>query len=387
MGKETLTSRERVLRTLEHREPDRVPLSMTITIDAYNNLKKYMGIEIDEKPKIGRWTEVAMHPLAAEKFGLDVIYMGIPLNKAKNKVQPTLPNAAFADEWRCEWGRVERPDGGFYYEMIKHPLAEYTKASQLDEFRWPEPEDVLPEIVEQYHQVYETTNLAVMSKVAGAVFELATYMNGHEKWFTDLAVRPDYAWAVMERIAAIQAQRDINGLSQIGKYVDVLRLSGEDMGTQTGQFISVKMFNQLVRPHLQKVWDAAKTTLVKGNPRGKIMLHSCGAVRPFMMTWADMGLDVLDPIQTSAKGMDTALIKQEVGDRLSFHGAVDIQWLLPHGTVEEVKAGVRKSIMDLGPGGGYIVAPSHNVQGDTPPENLIAMRDAVMEYGQYPLKP
>jgi uroporphyrinogen decarboxylase len=384
MGKETMTPRERVLRALEHREPDRVPISMTITIDAYNNLKKYMGIEIDEKPKVGRWTDVDIHPLVAEKYGLDVVRLGDPIAKGP-KVQPTHPKALFADEWHCEWSRIDRPGGGYYYEMVKHPLAEATKVSDLDGFPWPEPGDVLPETVEYFHKVRETTDLAIMTKTAEAVFELATYLNGHQKWYTDLAIRPEYCYAVMEHIAEVQAARDVVALKKIGKYVDVLRLSGEDMGTQEGPLISLKMFRQLVRPHLEKVWTAAKTALTAGNPRGKIMLHSCGAVRVFMKDWADMGLDVLDPIQTTAKGMDTALIKQEVGDRLSFHGAIDIQWLLPHGTPEQVRQDVRKRIKDLGPGGGFIVSPTHNVQGDVPPENLIAMRDAVWEFGYYPL--
>ena len=385
MGEASMTPRERVLRTLEHREPDRVSLSMTITIDAYNNLKKYMGIEIDEKPKVGRWTDVPIHPLVAEKYGLDVIYLANPLDKSRNKVEPSLPNATFADAWRCEWGKVKRPGGGYYFEMIKNPLAEYTKPSQLDDFAWPEPEDVLPETVEYFQRVCETTDMAIMTKIGGAVFELATYMNGMEKWFTDLAVRPEYAWAVMERIAEIQAQRDINALKKIGKYVDVLRLSGEDLGTQRGPLISLKMFRELVKPHLQKVWSTAKEHLTARNPRGKIMLHSCGSVRLFMSEWADMGLDMLDPIQVGAKDMDTAEIKKDVGDRLSFHGAIDTQWVLPHGTVEDVRQEVRKRIKDLAPGGGYIVCPIHNVQGDVPPENLIAMRDAVWEFGYYPI--
>jgi uroporphyrinogen decarboxylase len=385
MGTPTLTPRERVLRALEHREPDRVPISMTITIDAYNNLKDYMGIDVDETPKVGRWTDVPIHPLVAEEYGLDIIRLANPLDKSRNKTKPTLPDAVFADEWRCEWGKVERPGGGYYFEMIKNPLAEYTKPSQLDDFPWPEPEDVLPETVEYFQRVRETTDLAIMTKIGGAVFELATYMNGMAKWYTDLAIHPDFAYAVMQRIAEIQAQRDINALKKVGKYVDVLRLSGEDMGTQERPLISLNMFRELVKPHLQKVWSTAKEHLTARNPRGKIMLHSCGSVRPFMREWADMGLDMLDPIQVGAKDMDTAEIKKDVGDLLSFHGAIDTQWVLPHGTVEDVRQEVCTRIKDLAPGGGYVVAPVHNVQGDVPPENLIAMRDAVWEYGNYPI--
>ncbi len=157
------------------------------------------------------------------------------------------------------------------------------------------------------------------------------------------------------------------------------------MGTQQGPLISVPMFRKLVRPHLEKVWKVAKTELNKRNPDGKIMLHSCGSVRPFMRDWADMGLDVLDPIQPRPKNMDTAAIKAEVGDRLAFQGGIDIQYVLPFGTIEEVRQEVRQRIKDLAPGGGYLLAPAHNVQSDVPPQNLVAMRDAVEEFGYYPI--
>jgi uroporphyrinogen decarboxylase len=116
------------------------------------------------------------------------------------------------------------------------------------------------------------------------------------------------------------------------------------------------------------------------------MLHSCGAVRTFIPEWIDMGLEILDPIQPNAKGMDPFDLKRDFGDKLTFHGGIDAQYVLPFGTPEEVREATKTYIQALAPGGGYIVAPVHNVQGDVSPENLIAMRDAVEEYGYYPLK-
>ncbi|MBN1486640.1 MAG: uroporphyrinogen decarboxylase [Anaerolineae bacterium] len=381
-----MSRRERVLTALEHREPDRVPISMTITVDAYANLKKYMGIEIEgDNPKVGRWTDVAIHPIVADKYGLDVIRLSNPLNKAPNiPPKPDDPKVAFIDEWYCEWTKVPRPDGTYYFEISKHPLAGAT-VEDLDHFPWPEPEEVKDGALEMFRDVRENTDFAIMTKIGGAVFELATYMRGMEEWYMDLAINKEFATKLMAKIAEIQAQRDRNALKVVGKYIDVLRLSGEDMGSQNGPLISPRMFKKLVAPHLKTVWDIAKAELLAQNPNGKVMLHSCGSVKAFMKPWADMGIDVLDPVQVSAAEMDTAGLKAHIGDRLTFHGAIDTQQVLPFGTPEDVRQEVRLRIKDLAPGGGFLLAPIHNVQGDVPPENLIAMRDAVEEFGYYPI--
>ena len=384
MTEGTMSCRERVLTTLEHREPDRVPMHMTITVNAYKNLKAYMGIDIDEELKLGRWTNVAIHPQVADAFGLDILRLPNPLDKAKNKPTVTDPEAAFIDEWHCQWYKIPRPDGSFYYEIKNPPLADAT-IDDLDEFPWPEPEEVVEGAEERFRDARADTDMAIMTKIGGAVFELATYMRGMQQLYIDLALNPEFVNKLMGKIASIQAQRDVNALKVVGEYIDILRLSGEDMGTQEGPLISTEMFNKLIRPHLQYVWSTAKEALLAQNPSGKIMLHSCGSVRPFIEDWIEMGLDALDPIQVSAKGMDTAELNEEFGDRLVFHGGIDTQHVLPFGTPEDVRQEVRQRIKDLAPGGGYIVAPIHNVQGDVPPENLIAMRDAVWELGTYPI--
>jgi len=307
--------------------------------------------------------------------------MGSPRKRPKSS-----DPAISIDEWGVEWKKILLPEGGFYYEQSKHPLENAT-IQDLEDYPWPDPYDegLIDGVEQKFKDLYENTDFAIMTKIGGAVFELATYMVGMQTWYTRLADDPEFCYKVMDKISDIQAKIDAFGLAVVGKYVDVLRLSGEDMGTQQAPLISVKMFNRLVRPNLEKVWTVAKRELTSRNPRAKIMLHSCGSVRPFMKEWADMGLDALDPIQPKAHNMDTALIKAEVGDRLSFHGGIDIQQVLPFGTREEVFAEVRQRIKDLAPGGGYIVAPAHNVQKDVPPQNLIAMRDAVEEYGYYPI--
>lgn len=382
--RKTMTSRERVITALEHKEPDRVPISMSITIDAYNNLKRYLGIELEEDLKVGRWTDVPIHPLVAEKFGLDVIWlrMGSPHKKPP---QPKDPNK-WIDEWGVEWTKTPRPGGGYYYEMTNPPLKDAT-IEDLEDYPWPDPYDPgrVEGLREYFRHIHEDTEFAILTKFGGAIFEQAWYLRGMERFFMDLIEAPDFVHALLDKICQVQMGLDEVGIEAAGEYVDILRLSGEDLGTQEGPMISLPMFRRLIRPYMEKLWRFAKKKLLEKNPGAKIMLHSCGSVRWVIPDWIEMGLDILDPIQPKAKGMDPFQLKADFGDKLSFHGGIDAQYVLPFGTVEEVRQHTRKYIKALAPGGGYIVAPVHNVQGDVPPENLVAMRDAVEEFGYYPI--
>lgn len=382
--KKTMTRRERVIAALEHREPDRVPLSMSITIDAYNNLKRYLGIELEEDLRPGRWTEVPIHPLVAEKFGLDIIWL--PTGKPHKKPRQSEDPDKWYDGWGVEWTKIRLPNGGYYNEMTDPPLKDAT-IDDLDDFDWPDPYDpgIVEGVREHYRHIHNDTEFAILTKFGGAVFEQAWYLRGMEKFLLDMAENEEFVEALLKKIAKVQMGLDGVLIEAAGEYVDVLRLSGEDMGTQENPIISLPMFRRMVRPHLERLWGYAKEMLQKKNPKAKIMLHSCGAIQPFISDWIDMKLDVLDPIQPLAKGMDPFELKAEFGEKLTFHGGIDAQHVLPFGTEEEVREHTRKYIKALAPRGGYICAPVHNVQGDVPPENLVAMRDAVEEFGYYPI--
>lgn len=380
-----MASRERVLTALEHKEPDRVPMSMSITVDAYNNLKQYLGIELEEDLKIGYWTDVPIHPLVAEKFGLDVLWLS--LDSACKKVRHPKDSSKRIDEWGVEWTKVALSTSGYYFEMTNHPLKDAT-IDDLEDYPWPDPYDpVRVEGLRKYfRQIYKDTEFAILAMFGGSIFERAWYLRGMERFFIDMIENPGFVHTLFEKIYQVQRGLYEVGIEAAGEYVDILRMSGEDMGSQQGPLISLSMFRSIVRPYLEKLWGFAKQKLLEKNRRGKIMLHSCGAVRSFISDWLDMQLDVLDPIQSNAAGMDPFQLKANFGDRLSFHGGIDTQNVLSFGTAEEIRAHTRKYIKALAPGGGYIVAPVHNVQGDVSPENLVAMRDAVEEFGYYPIK-
>jgi uroporphyrinogen decarboxylase len=234
-------------------------------------------------------------------------------------------------------------------------------------------------------RICRETDKAIMAKFSNSIWEQSWWVYGMENWLVDLAVNPEVPLAIMDKMCELAIAFTKVGLEAVGDLVDILRLSGEDLGTQIAPMISPQMFDQTVKPRFERYWKFAKELHLRKNPNGKLMLHSCGNVRPFISTWMALGLDILDPIQPRAVGMDPAGLKRDFGDRLVFHGGIDIQHVLPFGSPEEVGAEVKRYIEVLGPGGGYIVAPAHNVQSDVPPENLVAIRDAIEAYGTYPL--
>ncbi|MDH5174875.1 MAG: uroporphyrinogen decarboxylase family protein, partial [Elusimicrobiota bacterium] len=156
---------------------------------------------------------------------------------------------------------------------------------------------------------------------------------------------------------------------------------GDDMGTQSQPFMSIEDF----RKHIKPYW-AELIKEIKKYTEAKILLHCCGSIYPLINDIIEVGFDVLNPIQPLAHQMEPKRLKKDFGDRISFLGGIDIQRLLPFGTPDEVKQGVRKVIGTLAPGGGYILAPSHNIEPDTPPENVVAMYEAAKEFGTYPIK-
>lgn len=201
----------------------------------------------------------------------------------------------------------------------------------------------------------------------------------------DMVINVDFARRLLDIIADIQIILDRRGIEAAGKYLSIFKLSGEDFGMQDRPLFSMKTWEELVRPVLTRRWQAARAACDEFAPHVKLMLHSDGAIRPFIPDIIECGVDILDPIQPHCEGMELYSLKCDFGDRLVFHGAIDTQKVLPFGTPEQVEAETIRCIDALGRGGGYILAPVHNVQADVPPENLIAMCEAVRAFGRYPL--
>lgn len=380
----TQHSRERVMTAFNHQEPDRVPVDMVVTIDVYNDLCQLLKLDVPRVPKIGHWTTVQMPLEMIKALGLDIYWITSKSTKSAHSRQ--YGNGNFLDEWGCCWRKVFNPGGHFYFELTNPPLADAT-IEDLDNYQWPDPDDPIRYKTLEGEMLYvrENSDLPIFAKFAGAVFELATYMRGHEQWYSDLLLNQEFAHALMDKLCTIQMRIDKNCIEAGGKYIDVLRLSGEDLGTQDRPLISPHTFRQVVKPHLKRLWTYAKETLRKYNPDAKIMAHSCGDVYPFIPFFIECGIDILNPVQPRATEMDRFRLKKEFGDKICFHGNIDIQHVLPFGTEKEIEEELKNAIRALAPGGGYCVSPAHNVQGDVPAKNLVTMIEAARKYGIYPI--
>jgi uroporphyrinogen decarboxylase len=381
----TWTSRERVVAALEHREPDRVPVDVNPVLDFYLNLKNYLGLEIEEALKPNTAMEVIPHPSVLSALGADVI--SVKLGSPSGRRSSCLKGGYKEDEWGVIRRSVRQPGGGSYLEVVHYPLADAT-IDDLEGYSWPDP--YAPGRGEgaeaMARRLYEGTDLALLGRFGGPIVETPLYLIGWENWLVRLAKEPEFATALLDKITDIQIALDRVGLGATAKYLQIFKVSGEDLGMQTGPLYSPKMFRTLLLPRLRRRWRAARVYLDQVNPAVKMMLHSCGGIRPYIPDLIEAGIQVLDPVQPRAMGMDSAGLKRDFGDRLTFHGGVDIQEVLPFGSEEDVEAEVRRRIRAFAPGGGYILASAHNVQADVPPPNLVAMCRAAQRYGQYPIR-
>lgn len=375
--------RSRVAAALNHREPDRVPCDLTIEPTSYQMLCDYLG-EKYEPYWWDDWNHAYPSAEVLEKLDVDVYHVPLKATPAGFDIMKT----EFRDAWGILKKKVKNPDGSFMYNLMDNPLKDAQCVADIEAYPWPDPEEIVDVtgLEEEAKFLYHNTDFALMATFGGNVFERAHYLRGMSQFLEDLIIDPEIAQALMKKVLEIQMKVDENVLRAAGKYLSYMRFNGEDVGTQTGQLISTELYLKEVRPNLEMEWRNAKRIFQEENPDGKICMHSCGAVFDLIGIFNDMGADVVNPIQPRAKGMDTRKIKETYGDRVCFHGAVDTQEVLNKGTVEDVRKEVQRRIRDLAPGGGYICAPSHNVQSGMPVENVIAMYEAIHDFGRYPIR-
>ena len=376
-----LTSRERVLCALNHEEPDRVPIffgtsgATTMLAPAYDRLKSYLGIQRETQVFWRALQYTLLDEDVLARFGSD----GRPLlmGPAPSTLERELSENSFIDNWGITW---QRTPGNSYFEIVNPPLQ---KATIDDVERYPWPELAHPcrfEGLATKARAIHDAGYAVVALSGISPFEFSYMLRGVEAWLIDLAANPDFARALLRKLTDLQCACVIKLLEEAGEWIDVI-ITGDDLGSQTAPLISPKMYRRLVKPYHAELMAA-----IKSRSKAKIFYHSDGNIYPLLGDLIEIGVDLLNPVQVSAKEMgDTARLKREFGNRLSFCGAIDTQDVLPHGTPDDVRREVRRRIKDLGPGGGYILASVHCIQPDVPPENVIAMLEEAAIAGRYPL--
>lgn len=377
-----MTSRERFCKTLNHEEPDRVPIDFGqdyhngINEVAYENLLKYLGIndigEIRIYDLMQRLAIVDQRVL--ERFRVDTRY--IFTNSNDNFVVPIEEDGSFEDEWG-----VYRKRMGYYCENVRAPLAGKSQ-EEIIKYKFPDPSEKsrFKGLKQKAKNLYESTDYALSAGQAATLFYFSSELTGFDEYMLDLALNPSRIEVLVDRILEWMIEFTSHYLEEVGDYVETWWM-GDDWGMQTGPIMAPEIFRRLYKPRYKKLID-----VVRSKTDAKICLHTCGATYWILADLADVGVDVVHPLQPTAAGNDNPeKLKNDFGNEFVFYSNIANTTILPHGTPGEVEKEVKEKIKQLAPGGGYILSGGHNVQADVPPENVIALFNSAFEYGKYPI--
>jgi uroporphyrinogen decarboxylase len=313
---------------------------------------------------------------------LDIDTRPVSMRPVQKGVRPCDEPQQFYDDWGVKWKEVDVGQA-VYRELAEFPLGDATLDGLDDYPWWPDPldPDRYAGVEEEALGLYHNTEWALVGCPAfNGVWERATYLCGFRRMLEGLLLEPEFVHAVLRRITDLCKPALARYLDLVGPYIQIIKM-GDDLGTQNGPQMSPKTYRQVIKPYHEELF-----TLIKERTDARIFLHTCGSVYRLLPDLIDAGVEILNPVQVSAKGMDTARLKAEFGDRLTFMGAIDTQQVLPFGSVQDVETEVERRIAHLGPGGGFILAPVHNLQADVPPENLVTMYRHARQVGRYPLR-
>jgi len=383
----TMTSKERVLAVLNHEVPDRVPIVIGVSnatgikMRTYQGLKDLAKIQAPDEyiyhwPELGtaRIDEETMRLLHSDVRGVRDAHPVETLERNRNRE----PHSPFIDSWGS--GQTEVSPGEWFPGI--HPLREATSIQEIEDYPgWPDMSDPsrIAHVRETAAALAEANEYAIMA-TPWLLFPLerAFAMQGMDTFLLNLAIYPDFASALLEKTA--QLCKELMGpfLEELGDNVDIIKI-GDDLGTQDSLLMSPDMYREILKPI-----HADYIRFIKERTNAKLFFHTDGDVVPLIDDFIEMGIDILNPIQTSAGKMsDLAGLKERFGKNIVFCGGIDTQRVLPNGTQAEVREEVKRVIQLLGEGGGYMVASVHTIMNDVPPENVLAMVDAVEEFGSY----
>ncbi|NQU12441.1 uroporphyrinogen-III decarboxylase-like protein [bacterium] len=353
---ETMTPRERMLAAINHQPVDRVPTDIWATPEIWAKLRARYGTE--------EQIFDALH--------IDLIArMGVPY---AGPALPAVPEGESVDFWGARTRRTVH-DTGAYQEQYHYPLAAARTIDDLEQFSWPDLDWFDYPIL----RTYATNKRGRHLVMAGAMcpFTVHNALRGLEQSLLDPLDDPAFTHHLLDRIGRFLLDQHRRMFEAAGDLIDATQVT-DDLGTQTGPMISLGIFREFYKPWMQRCCALAHEFGLQ------VFHHDDGAIRPFLPDLIEIGVDILNPIQWRCPGMDAAALQHDFGGRLVFHGAIDNQQTLPHGTPDDVRAEVRQMIDVLGAAGtGYILAPCHSLQPVTPLENIEAMYDEARRYGKY----
>lgn len=348
-----MNSLERWQAVLNYEIPDRVPTDYWSTAEVLQRLLKDLKCATEDE----LWRKLKIDRL--------------------HSVNPRYIGPKTGNLWGLEHRTIPYADGaGTYDEVINHPLEEATTLEDVAAFDWPSPD------------WFDYSGMSLQAEKLHAEgwpvqcghyepFLLYCHLRGMEQAFMDLHINPELADAILTRIFDYHYKYMQRSLESVGAGNVEIGYIAEDLGTQTGLLMSEASIDRFLKPNMKKMIELTHSF------GSHAFHHSDGAVRPLISGMLDIGIDLLNPIQWRCPGMDRRELKDEFGERLVFHGAVDNQQTLPYGSVDDVITEVKKNIDILGKNGGYVLAPCHNIQPITSTEKIVAMYETAHAYGVY----
>lgn len=409
-----MTSRERVLAAIAHRESDRVPVdlggmrSTGVTAIAYSRLKEHLGLAPGPTRVYDVVQQLALPATGILGFaGADVIDLGRAWLTEPADWKPwTLPDGSPAElpayvdfeprdgGWLVRSGDgtviAEMPEGAFYLGQKVFPLLDWDGDPAILErlpalmekvmwsalptapFHRPLTPEHLADIRAKARRLHETTDKAIMIGFGGNLLEWGAYLCRYDQFLIDLVENRPKAEALLDRLVDMHLGNLEKILDAVEGYVEIIQM-GDDLGTQQGTAMSPRLYREVFKPRQKAIFERIRRR------RGiHLFLHSCGSIAGILPDLIEAGVEIVNPVQTSARGMDPARLKREFGRDLVFWGGgCDTQRVLPEGTPEEIRRHVRERLDIFAPGGGFVFCQVHNILPNVPPENVVSMYEAV----------
>ena len=387
MPKETMTSRQRMLKSLNHQEPDRVPIDLGgnqtgIHKFAYQALLEHLGMEdeleiMDAVQQLARPSEAVLERLhvdtryvaagAASGFQGDIV-----IHQRDGRTWHDL-----VDEFGIRWSMPD--DQPLYMDITHHPLR-HAAIDDVGNYPFPKGDDPgrFEGLRERALAIRNETPYAVVSGISGVVYEICWYMRGLEQWFMDMVTQPEFCEALLDQTLKFWMDWFRLFLDEVADVVDVIMI-GDDLTGQQGPLFRPDFYRGVVKPRHKRL-----VQYIRSRTEAKIWYHTCGSCAGYIPDLLDNGIHALNPVQISAAAMEPADLKTRFGDRLVFWGgSIDAQHVLPYASPETVREHVRRHLEIWKPGGGYVFNSVHNIQAGVPAENILALYDAAYDYGFY----
>jgi uroporphyrinogen decarboxylase len=386
-----MKSRERVKLTLNHTEPDKVPLDFGgnqsgIHIKAYLKLLEFLNIE-DKNINFSDFAQQIVFPCdeLLKRFKIDTRYVspyGGVIKVENMDVEYHGKYVGVFDQFGVFWGNDanKKIEDILYYDPVIHPFAEFNTLKEIENYNWPNGRDLNPfkGLREKVKKMYEETEFSLIAPTSGCIFEYTTFLFGFTKALKYLKTKSELIIAVMKELLKYWSDYALTFLNEIGNYVDVICVNG-DLADQRGPLMNLRTYKILIKPIEKKLSE-----VIHDFRDIKINYHCCGSIPMFIPHFIDNKYDAVNPVQISAYDMEPCDLKDRFGKNITFWGGLcNTQQTLPFGTPKKIREEVRRNLNCFKPGGGYIASNIHNITAEVPPQNIVAMFDAANEFRNY----